>query len=554
MPKSKPDKQGAARFEAYYALQHIVPDSEWPTFLKTLATPLPITFRITDATHDGHAAWLEAEAARLGATRLPWYACGAATAWTFAGESRRGLRAARDAARDAALRDFLVSGTTSRNLSRQEAVSMVPALLLGAAPGWAVLDACAAPGNKTAQLLERCGPGGLVVANDLSKKRSYALACHCAARLGVRAARLVVASGDAARLPGPDGRFDGVLCDVPCSGDGTIRKAPRVREAWACDGGDRLHGTQIAIARRCAALLRPGGRMVYSTCSLNPVENEAVVAEVLRLEPTLELAAAASPLPARPGLTTWAPCRDDGGGVARLDDDGGSRFPPKQDAPPLERCLRFLPHDGDTGGFFCAVLEKRAAPVSPPGPPPPPAPPLVDGAYRPMGADAWAAVADFLDLAAAPGHVMVRSEHGEAAWLLSDEARDEASRLQAAGRAVEHAGVKILDRRGGGAAGGMPHRLCGDGVAALLPSLGDARRLRLDAAAYAALLEDGRTAAPDDVGVGSLVATLGDGELPIVLWKGARRSASLMSSAEDVARLRGVLGRRRAEQARCALS
>ena len=163
MPKSKKDKQGAARFEAYYALQHIVPESEWPTFIKTLATPLPITFRITDATHDGHAAWLEAEAARLGATRLPWYACGASTAWTFAGESRRGLRAARDAARDAALRDFLVSGTTSRNLSRQEAVSMVPALLLGAAPGWAVLDACAAPGNKTAQLLERCGPGGLVV-------------------------------------------------------------------------------------------------------------------------------------------------------------------------------------------------------------------------------------------------------------------------------------------------------------------------------------------------------------------------------------------------------
>ena len=133
MPKAKKDKQGAARFEAYYALQHIVPDSEWPTFLEMLATPLPITFRITDATHDGHAAWLEAEAARLGATRLPWYACGAATAWTFAGESRRGLRAARDAARDAALRDFLVSGTTSRNLSRQEAVSMVPALLLGAA-------------------------------------------------------------------------------------------------------------------------------------------------------------------------------------------------------------------------------------------------------------------------------------------------------------------------------------------------------------------------------------------------------------------------------------
>ncbi|KAH8048077.1 tRNA (cytosine-5-)-methyltransferase [Aureococcus anophagefferens] len=294
MPKSKKDKQGAARFETYYALQHIVPDSEWPTFLKTLATPLPITFRITDATHDGHAAWLEAEAARLGATRLPWYACGASTA------DVRGRvappPAARDAARDA-LRDFLVSGTTSRNLSRQEAVSMVPALLLGAAPGWAVLDACAA------RQQDRAAPGALrprrlVVANDLSKKRSYALACHCAARLGVRCSarrrgletRALAGAGRPLRRRAlrrallrrrhdPQG--------ARARGLGLRRRRQAPRDA----GRDRA-----GAARR----LRPGGR-VYSTCSLNPVENEAVVAEVLRLEPTLELAAAASPLPARPG-------------------------------------------------------------------------------------------------------------------------------------------------------------------------------------------------------------------------------------------------------------
>jgi hypothetical protein len=76
--------------------------------------------------------------------------------------------------------------------------------------------------------------------------------------------------------------FDRVLCDVPCSGDGTMRKAPDIWRRWTPANGNGLHTLQLRIALRGAELLRVGGRMVYSTCTFNPVEDEAVVAEVRR--------------------------------------------------------------------------------------------------------------------------------------------------------------------------------------------------------------------------------------------------------------------------------
>ena len=115
-PKEKPTA-GEKRFEAYYAQQHLVDD--FPQLLAALRKPLPITFRIFDATRDGTCSRLEAEAVKLGATRLQ-----AKGAWTFAGEARRELRAQGDKRRDGALRDFLVRGDRFRCLRRQEEVSM----------------------------------------------------------------------------------------------------------------------------------------------------------------------------------------------------------------------------------------------------------------------------------------------------------------------------------------------------------------------------------------------------------------------------------------------
>ena len=283
----------------YYAQQHLVDDL--PQLLEALRKPLPITFRIFDATRDGTCARLEAEAVKLGATRLQ-----AKGAWTFAGEARRELRAQGDKRRDSALRDFLVRGDRFRCLRRQEEVSMASVEALAPRPNDIVLDCCAAPGSKTTQLVERC-EGGCVVAVEYDAKRARALVARslhvCG---GDRAARLIVCKGDATKLPSSQ-RFDRVLCDVPCSGDGALRKTGmRAYRRWRCADALALHDLQLKIALKGADLLKVGGRLVYSTCSLNPVENEAVVARVLAARPDLALMrhGLSDVWRARPGLAT----------------------------------------------------------------------------------------------------------------------------------------------------------------------------------------------------------------------------------------------------------
>lgn len=76
-------------------------------------------------------------------------------------------------------------------------------------------------------------------------------------------------------------QFDRILCDVPCSGDGTTRKNPNIWKTWRTSDGLGLHGLQLRILKRAIQMLKPGGRLVYSTCSYNPIENEAVVSAAL---------------------------------------------------------------------------------------------------------------------------------------------------------------------------------------------------------------------------------------------------------------------------------
>eukprot|EP00117_Sycon_ciliatum_P008936 scpid54740/ scgid11435/ tRNA (cytosine(34)-C(5))-methyltransferase; NOL1/NOP2/Sun domain family member 2 len=260
---------------------------------------------------------------------------------------------------------------------------MIPPLLLDVKPNHNVLDMCAAPGSKTAQIIEmmhsRDGsvPSGLLVANDKDNKRCYMLV-HQTKRLN--SPSLVVLNEDASCIPNlcfDDQRkvpiqFDRILCDVPCSGDGTFRKNLEVWRTWSATNANGLHRLQARILRRGLEMLAVGGRLVYSTCSLNPVEDEAVVASLLdQCQGSVELVDCSDSLPdlkRSPGLSTWKVAVKNGELVSSHDDvpeelkesHPASMFPRNKPDLHLERCWRVLPHFQNTGGFFIVALRKLA--------------------------------------------------------------------------------------------------------------------------------------------------------------------------------------------------
>ncbi|WP_338738582.1 RsmB/NOP family class I SAM-dependent RNA methyltransferase [Haloplanus salilacus] len=228
----------------------------------------------------------------------------------------------------------------------QEEVSNLPALVLDPDPGDRVWDACAAPGSKTTQLAALMDDRGLLVGNDNNLGRLSALR-HNAERLGVT--NLVVTNRDARNFSlkplGSDGdddravdAFDAALVDAPCSCEGTIRKNPDAFDTWSLDHVHSVAGVQKGILRRAVQATRPGGTVVYSTCTFAPEENEAVLDHVLDTE-DCRLVDVDAPLDGVPGVTEWE----------------GEEYDSS-----VERALRIYPHHNDTGGFFCAKLEVTA--------------------------------------------------------------------------------------------------------------------------------------------------------------------------------------------------
>jgi 16S rRNA (cytosine967-C5)-methyltransferase len=175
-------------------------------------------------------------------------------------------------------------------------------------PGETVLDLCAAPGGKTTFIGQLMQNQGQIIAQDIQPERLELVRENCE-RLGVTGVKLE-ATVPNLDLEAQNSKFDRVLVDAPCSNTGVMRRRVDLRWRIRLEEIERLRTTQLELLRRAAVQLKPGGTLVYSTCSLEPEENEAVMNEFLRTETGFKLENQRELLPFADGV--------DGAFVARL--------------------------------------------------------------------------------------------------------------------------------------------------------------------------------------------------------------------------------------------
>ncbi len=217
----------------------------------------------------------------------------------------------------------------------QEEIAMTAVQVLDPQPGERILDLCAAPGGKTAQIAVRLQATGMVVANELHAARLPSLSTTVA-RLGLM--NVVTTQGDGRTALFPAQAFDRVLVDAPCSGEGNLRRR-RSPRPWQPEHGLRMASAQKKLLSRALDLVKPGGTVVYSTCTFAPEENEAVLDAVVGDRADVE-AFDIPGLRGQPGLTQWQ------GQSYRRD---------------LSLTRRYFPHLNNTGGFFLARLRRTEA-------------------------------------------------------------------------------------------------------------------------------------------------------------------------------------------------
>ncbi|NOZ70812.1 MAG: NOL1/NOP2/sun family putative RNA methylase, partial [Chloroflexi bacterium] len=220
----------------------------------------------------------------------------------------------------------------------QDPSAMAATVLLEPQPGDIVLDMAAAPGGKSTHIAARLQGQGLLVSNEWVRGRVAAL-IENTERLGIR--NMLVMNASPARLAQHwPAQFDRILVDAPCSGEGMFRKSAAARRAWRLDSVRGNAKRQLKILSSAAQMLRPGGRLVYATCTFAPEENEEVIARFLRQHPDFSLLE-----------PDWQPGWDRG----RVE----WVSPELAEGAPLERCVRIWPHRAPAEGHFLAALHKE---------------------------------------------------------------------------------------------------------------------------------------------------------------------------------------------------
>lgn len=260
----------------------------------------------------------------------------------------------------------------------QEAASMIPPLVLDPKPGEIVLDMAAAPGSKTTQMASMMKNKGIIFSNDMSFSRIAPLKINLN-RSGVRNSILTNMNGiyfgnmvkndnmeklktnhkikDSLKkiswsnnyvyenlksrdnnIISEDGFFDKILLDAPCSGSGTIRKSPNTMKIWNKKSIIRMQKAQIKLIDVAFNVLKKGGELVYSTCSLEPEENEFVIDFLLEKYKNVKIEEIEVP-----GLIRANPILE---------------FEGKKLNDKLKNVIRIYPHNNDTEGFFICKIKK----------------------------------------------------------------------------------------------------------------------------------------------------------------------------------------------------
>ncbi len=225
----------------------------------------------------------------------------------------------------------------------QEPSAMTPANLLPIREGDCVLDLCAAPGGKSTEIASKLNGTGILVANDISATRAKALLKN----LEVFGARNILVTSEssetlAKRFPT---FFDKILVDAPCSGEGMFRKQPEIMKNWEQYGTQYYNNLQKEILPQAIAMLKPGGYLLYSTCTFAPLEDEETIQYVLEQFPEMELA---SVIPEDK--------------KAEYESYGFMTGRPdwmQRPLPEVTKCARLFPHKLEGEGHFVALLRKK---------------------------------------------------------------------------------------------------------------------------------------------------------------------------------------------------
>jgi len=220
----------------------------------------------------------------------------------------------------------------------QEISSMLPILILQPKPNETILDLCASPGSKTTQAAALMKNTGTIIANEVSLGRIGILNSNLE-RCGITNTIVTRKEGTALcsiLLKKTKFKFDKILVDAPCSGEGTLRKSPKTFEMWNPNMIKKIAKTQRRLASSALQLLKVGGSMIYSTCTLAPEEDEMII-DFLIKNFDIEIETIKLPLKFRCGICTWE----------------GEEL-----SPEVKKCLRLYPQDNDTDGFFVTKIKK----------------------------------------------------------------------------------------------------------------------------------------------------------------------------------------------------